>query len=44
VQLPKGTADPDKAISADIFYHKWKEAEANPTYVRMKQNWQKQYG
>jgi hypothetical protein len=44
MQLPKGTGDPDKAISADIFYHKWKEAEANPTYARMKQNWQEQYG
>lgn len=40
----RGTGDPEKAISASIFYKKWKEAEANPQYVQLKKDWKKMYG
>jgi len=42
--LTKGTGDPAKAISADIFFKKWKEAEANPVYAERKRDWQARYG
>ena len=42
--LEKGTGDAEKAISADIFFHKWKEAEANAKYAALKLEWKKQYG
>ncbi|RYE06046.1 MAG: DUF4385 domain-containing protein [Rickettsiaceae bacterium] len=42
--LEKGTGDPEKAVSADIFFHKWKEAEANEQYINMKLEWKKKYG
>ncbi|QQQ30395.1 DUF4385 domain-containing protein [Chryseobacterium indoltheticum] len=43
-ELEKGTGDPEKAKSADIFYKKWKEAESNMTYAQMKINWKKEFG
>jgi hypothetical protein len=42
--LTKGTGDPVKALSADIFFKKWKEAEAYPEYAALKQSWQARYG
>jgi hypothetical protein len=42
--LQKGTGDPEKAVSADIFFHKWKEAENHPKYAQMKIEWKKKYG
>lgn len=39
-----GTGDPQKAISASIFYQKWKVAEANEQYKIMKIEWKKIYG
>lgn len=39
-----GTGDPQKAISARIFYDKWKKAESNEQYKKMKLDWKKQYG
>ena len=42
--LEKGTGDPEKAVSAGIFYEAWKRAEAKPSYARMKEEWQKKYG
>lgn len=39
--LEKGTGDPQKAISADIFFKKWKEAEANSKYIKLKEEWGK---
>ncbi|WP_341788894.1 DUF4385 domain-containing protein [Rickettsia endosymbiont of Lasioglossum villosulum] len=35
-QLEKGTGDPEKAISAEIFFKKWQEAEENEKYKAMK--------
>lgn len=42
--LKKGTGDPGKARSADIFYKKWKQAEDCPRYARLKKEWKKEYG
>ncbi len=43
-QLEKGTGDPEKALSANIFFHKWKEAEANEKYKIMKEEWKEKFG
>ena len=43
-QLERGTGDPEKAISAEIFYKKWKQAEANKRYAKQKADWKKNYG
>lgn len=43
-QLERGTGDPEKALSAEIFYKKWQEAESNPIYSRLKSGWKKQFG
>jgi hypothetical protein len=40
----RGTGDPQKAISAKIFFDKWKEAESNEEYKKMKLEWKKHYG
>lgn len=40
----RGTGDPEKAESAQIFYEKWKEAEANPKYAALKDAWKEKYG
>ncbi|MCC2624509.1 MAG: hypothetical protein K0R14_382 [Burkholderiales bacterium] len=40
----RGTGDPQKALSANIFFAKWKEAEANQKYKKMKLDWKKHYG
>lgn len=42
--LPKGTGDPQKAVSAEIFFKKWKKAEKNITYFKMKMAWKEHYG
>ncbi len=39
--LKRGTGDPEKAVSASVFYDKWKEAEADPQYMQMKTDWKK---
>lgn len=43
-KLPKGTGDPQKALSADIFFKKWKKAEKIAKYQQMKLAWKHQYG
>jgi hypothetical protein len=42
--LERGTGDPEKALSADIFYKKWQEAEENVIYKDLKTKWKKNYG
>ena len=42
--LEKGTGDPEKAISADIFFHMWKKAESHPGYAAKKLKWKEKYG
>jgi hypothetical protein len=42
--LQRGTGDPQKAISAEIFYRAWQDAEANPDYARRKAEWTANYG
>lgn len=43
-EFERGTGDPEKAKSADIFYKKWKEAEADEKYSQLKINWKKDHG
>ncbi len=40
----KGTGDPAKAESAEMFYAKWQQAESNPDYARQKTEWKEIYG
>ncbi|HVY53019.1 MAG TPA: DUF4385 domain-containing protein [Gammaproteobacteria bacterium] len=40
----KGTGDPSKAESAQIFYLAWQKAENNLKYKKLKENWKKQFG
>lgn len=42
--MERGTGDPEKAVSAAIFYQKWKTAEANPIYLKLKADWKKHKG
>lgn len=42
--LKRGTADPEKAKAADIFYKKWKLAEENEKYAQLKIDWKKKFG
>ena len=43
-QLQRGTGEVEKAAAAAIFYEKWKAAEANPLYERLKKEWKHSYG
>ncbi|MDO8955054.1 MAG: DUF4385 domain-containing protein [Gammaproteobacteria bacterium] len=43
-QLPKGTGDPQKALSASIFYNYWQQAESHIEYQKSKQDWKQKYG
>jgi hypothetical protein len=43
-QLEKGTGDPAKAESAQIFFDAWKKVEAKPAYARMKAESKERYG
>ena len=43
-QLNCGTGEEEKAVSANIFYNKWQEAEAHPIYKELKILWKKNIG
>lgn len=43
-QLQRGTGESQKALSANIFYEKYKLAENNEQYSKMKQEWKAKYG
>jgi len=43
-QLEHGTGEAGKTESAEIFYEKWRSAEADPYYSELKAEWKKQYG
>ena len=43
-QNQKGTGDPEKAESADIFFKAWKKAEANKKYAKLKSEWKERLG
>ena len=43
-QLERGTGEAEKAVSADIFFKKWHEAEDNASYAQMKKDWKAKYG
>jgi hypothetical protein len=40
----RGTGDPEKAAAAQIFYKKWKQAEAQEAYACQKAAWKKEHG
>jgi hypothetical protein len=40
----RGTGDPEKAESAQIFYKLWKKAEAEPRYAARKKEWKAKHG
>lgn len=42
--LEKGTGEKQKAISAEIFFKKWREAESNETYTSQKNQWKNSIG
>ena len=42
--LERGTGDPQKAISADIFYRLRQKAEASVKYKKLKEEWKKKIG
>ena len=42
--LERGNGDPEKAISANIFYTKWQEAESHQSYRNWKLYWKKKHG
>lgn len=42
--LERGTGDPQKYESSNIYFKKWREAEAEPKYKQMKIQWRKDYG
>ena len=42
--LEKGTGDPRKALSAEIFYEAWQRAEAKPAYASLKAEWKQNFG
>ncbi|MBX9584644.1 MAG: DUF4385 domain-containing protein [Gemmataceae bacterium] len=42
--LPRTAADPEKAAAAAIFREAWEAVEADPDYVRMKQDHQRRAG
>lgn len=43
-KFEKGSGDPLKAESALIFSKKWRAAEDNPTYAKMKREWKEKSG
>lgn len=43
-QFKKGSGDPLKEESANIFYAAWQEAESNEYYQLLKTNWKALYG
>lgn len=42
--LQRGTGETEKAEAANVFYKKWKLAEANPIYMQLKKDWKKRLG
>ena len=42
--LPRGTGDPAKAESAEIFQNAWRQAEAEPRYAALKKDWRIRFG
>jgi hypothetical protein len=42
--MEKGTGDKQKAVSAQYFFDKWKEAENNEKYKKLKKDWKYKYG
>lgn len=43
-QYLRGSGEPEKAVSAEIFYDKWQQAEENEKYAELKLMWKDVYG
>ncbi len=43
-QLERGTGDPRKLESSNIFYKRWLQAKGEGKYKQLKKNWQQNYG
>lgn len=43
-QLERGTGEPEKAAAASVFYKKYKAAEANEQYAKLKKQWKLERG
>ena len=43
-QLQRGTGETEKAEAAQIFFDKWKLAEANTQYAQLKKKWKNERG
>ncbi|MDQ8051952.1 MAG: DUF4385 domain-containing protein [Pedobacter sp.] len=43
-QLERGTGEEEKAKAAKIYYEKYKLAEADPIYKKLKTDWKKNFG
>jgi hypothetical protein len=43
-ELPRGTGDPEKTRSAEIFHARWKAAEVNEDYAARKKDWKERLG
>jgi hypothetical protein len=43
-ELARGTGDPEKARSAEIFHARWKAVEANADYASRKKDWKERLG
>lgn len=42
--LERGTGEEEKARAAAVFYEKYKSAEADPIYQKLKADWKKKFG
>lgn len=42
--MERGTGDREKAAAAEVFYKRWKQAEANVQYGSMKKRWKDERG
>jgi len=42
--LERGTGEEEKAAAAQVFYQRWKEAEANDSYRAKKKDWKQKLG
>jgi hypothetical protein len=43
-QLERGTGEHEKAKAASVFYDKWKAAESDEIYYRLKKQWKRERG
>jgi hypothetical protein len=42
--LERGTGEEEKAAAANVFYERWRAAEANVDYIQLKKHWKNEKG